>query len=516
MAADKPKVMDRNRELSFERRMSDQEALMWNIEKDPWMNPNGSALTILDRPVDFDLMVKKIRYGLSRIPRLRERPVPGLGRFAPPVWATDPDFDLMYHLRHIALPTPGSMRQLLDLITRLHEEPFDRTRPLWMFYAIEGIEGGKGALFTKQHHSVADGVGALRMAEVYTDIERDAPAPPEVDIEAIFAEAVAAEEGELLELGADMSASILDTATRTVRHNLRRQGGIISRAAGSVADVVTHPNKLGDAVGGLVGEARSAVDMAGSTVGASGSAPLFKNRSRRRHLEVLHVKLDDAKAAAKALGGSINDFFVAGAAIGALAYHAERDVDVEVLNMTFVVSTRSDKGMGGNSFTPVPLRVPGAPASAADRFAQLQELMAAKRSGVSGRGAMGAIAGLANLLPTSVTTRVAREQAGKIDIATSNLRGANFQTYMAGAKVLSLIPLGPVAGTAANLTTISNNGFMDCGLVIDPAAVADPEGLARNINEAFVALLEAGGIVSILETAPKARPARAARSRSQG
>ena len=106
------------------------------------------------------------------------------------------------------------------------------------------------------------------------------------------------------------------------------------------------------------------------------------------------------------------------------------------------------------------------------------------------------MAGVANLLPTSVTTRVARQQAGKIDIATSNLRGAPFQTYMAGAKVLSLIPLGPVAGTAANITTISNNGFMDVGLLIDPAAVAEPESLAKNIGDAFTALLEAGGIVS--------------------
>ncbi|HUR78125.1 MAG TPA: wax ester/triacylglycerol synthase domain-containing protein [Acidimicrobiales bacterium] len=493
--ADKP-TMDRNRELNFGRRMSDQEALMWNIEKDPWMNPNGSALTILDRPVDFDLMVAKIRYGLSRIPRLRERPVPGLGRLSPPVWATDPDFDLAYHMRHLALPAPGSMRQLLDLITRLHEEPFDRTRPLWMFYAIEGLVDGEGALFSKQHHSVADGIGALRMAEVYTDLERDVARPPEVDLEAIFAEAVAAEQGELLEAGADMSDSILDTATRTVRHNLRRQGGIVSRAAANVASVVTHPAKISDAVGGLVGEVRSAADTAGGGRTTNASAPLFAKRSRRRHLEVLHVSLDDAKAAAKVLGGSVNDFFVAGAAIGALAYHAERKVDVEAINLTFVVSTRSDKGMGGNSFTPVPLQVPGEPAGIVERFAQVRDLMAQRRDSVSGRGAMSAIAGFANLLPTSVTTRVARDQAGKIDVATSNLRGAPFQTYMAGAKVLSLIPLGPVAGTAANLTTISNNGSMDMGLLIDPAAVEDPAGLARNISDAYTALLEAGGIVS--------------------
>jgi WS/DGAT/MGAT family acyltransferase len=490
--------MDRNRELAFERRMSDQEALMWNIEKDPWMNPNGSALTILDKPVDFDLMVKKIRYGLSRVPRLRERPVPGLGRLSPPVWATDPDFDLDYHIRHVALPAPGSMRQLLDITMRLHEEPFDRTRPLWMFYLIEGLEGGKSALMTKQHHSVADGIGALRMAEVYTDIERDAPAPPEVDVEAIFAAAVAAEQGELLEAGADMGTNIVDTAARSIGHTLRRQGGILSRAATNAVGVVTNPSKLGDAIGNVVGEVRSALETAGGGRTVAAHAPLWTERSRRRHLEVLSVNLEDAKAAAKALGGSVNDLFVAGAAIGALAYHAERDTEVEAINLTFVVSTRTDKAMGGNSFTPVPLQVPGGEASVYDRFGQVRDLMAQRKSAVGGRSAMSSIAGVANLLPTSVTTRVARDQAAKIDLATSNLRGAPIQTYMAGAKVEAVIPLGPVAGTAGNLTTISTNGFLHMGLIVDPAAITDPDGLRRNIEDAYTSLLEAGGIVKDL------------------
>ncbi|MEO7573473.1 MAG: WS/DGAT domain-containing protein, partial [Acidimicrobiales bacterium] len=200
---------------------------------------------------------------------------------------------------------------------------------------------------------------------------------------------------------------------------------------------------------------------------------------------------------AKAMGGSVNDFFVAGAALGALAYHAERNTPVDAINMTFVVSTRTDKAMGGNSFTPVPLQIPGGGAEAtSDRFEQIRDLMAERRSGVSGRGAMSAVAGVANLLPTSVTTRFARQQAAKIDLATSNLRGAPMQTYVAGGKVLACIPLGPVAGTAANLTTISQNGSMDMGLLIDPTAVADPAGLRRNIEEAFRDLMEAGGIVS--------------------
>jgi len=490
-------TMDRQRDLAFSRRMSDQEALMWNIEKDPWMNPSGAALTILDRPVDFDLMLAKVRYGLSRVPRLRERVVPGLGRLAPPVWATDPEFDLAYHVRHLSLPAPGSMRQLLDLVTRLFEEPFDRTRPLWMFYAIEGFEGGQGALLAKQHHAVADGVGALRMAEVYTDVKRRVPRPPEVDLDRIFTDAVEAEQGELLEAGADMSGSILDTATRTVGHNLRRQRGMLTRAVGGVAGLIAEPSRIPGGVTGAVGQVRATLNTATGARTIDAGAPLWTKRSRRRHLEVLHVPLDDAKAAAKAMGGSVNDFFVTGAALGALAYHTERDTPVEALNLTFVVSTRTDKAMGGNSFTPVPLQIPGGEGrTAAERFSQVRDLMAERRGGVSGRGAMSAVAGVANLLPTSVTTRFARQQAAKIDLATSNLRGAPFPTYISGAKVLAAIPLGPVAGTAANLTTISQNGSLDMGLLIDPAAVADPPGLRRNIGEAYRELLASGGIIS--------------------
>ena len=89
----------------------------------------------------------------------------------------------------------------------------------------------------------------------------------------------------------------------------------------------------------------------------AGGSPLWKQRSRRRHLEMLRVPLEPARAASKALGGSVNDFFVTGAVMGALRYHAERDTAVDALNICFVVSTRPDKAIGGNSFTPT--RVPG-------------------------------------------------------------------------------------------------------------------------------------------------------------
>ena len=490
-------TMDRRRELAFERRMSDQEALMWNIEKDPWMNPSGALLTMLDQPADFPVLTRRIRYGLSRLPRLRERVVPGLGRLSPPVWATDRDFDLGYHLRRISLPEPGTRRQLLDLVARLYEEPYDRTRPLWMFYAVEGLEDGSGALFIKQHHSVADGIGALRMAEIYTDVERTPPPAPEVDLDRIFSDAIAAEGRELIEAGADVSDSIVDTAVRTLTHNLRRQRGVALRATRDVLGLAINPIRLPRAVIGAIGQVMSTLDATRTGGTIDGRAPLWTHRSRRRHLETLHVPLEDAKAAAKALGGSLNDLFVTGAAMGALAYHAERDTPVQALNLTFVVSTREGKAMGGNAFTPVPVQVPdGGGLSPEERFHQIRDLMAERRRAVRGHGAMSSIAGVANLLPTSVTTRFARERASKIDMATSNLRGASFPTFIAGAAVTAGIPLGPVAGTAANLTTLSQNGSLDMGLLADPAAVVDPAGLARNIGDSYRELLAAGGVVT--------------------
>ena len=127
------------RELRFEQKMSDAEALMWNIEKDPWLNPSGAMISTLDRPLDVKQFKARIRSAVAEIPRLRERVVPGFGRLSPPTWATDPEFDFAYHVRHIALPVPGTERQLLDLATRLYEDPFDRTRPLWMFVCIDGL-----------------------------------------------------------------------------------------------------------------------------------------------------------------------------------------------------------------------------------------------------------------------------------------------------------------------------------------------------------------------------------------
>ncbi len=195
------------------------------------------------------------------------------------------------------------------------------------------------------------------------------------------------------------------------------------------------------------------------------------------------------KAASKRLDVTINDLFLAAMTEGAVRYHADRGVEVDAFNTSFVLSTRHDSAVGGNSFTPVPVQVPGTPMPLAERIADIHERLHERRESMSTGGGMGALSGVANLLPTSVVTAAARAAAGKIDFATSNLRGAPFTLYVSGARVLTIVTMGPVAGTACNATALSYENGFDIGLFIDPTAIEAPGDFRDAVEAAFTDIL---------------------------
>jgi diacylglycerol O-acyltransferase len=474
-----------DREMRFERKMTDAEAMMWNIEHDPRLSSNIGSIIVTDQPLEPDVMRKRIASAVADIPRLRERVAPVLGRLSPPVWIPDREFDLGYHFRRVALPSPGSDRQLYDLCTTLLQEPFDRTRPLWLFVIIEGLEGGKGALFSKLHHTVADGEGALRLSEHYMDLEREAPVPPDVDLDAVIAQQTADDDIEL-------SEEFLPSAIRTASHTVRRLLGVARRTVGEAALAAADPARLAEGATNLTTAVSSARSQLSAGDGVPSGSKTWKNRSRHRWFDVVDVDFEQARAASKSMGGSLNDFFVTGAALGAVKYHEFVGEEVDFFKTTFVVSTRDDRSAGGNSFTPSMVKVPGGKMDPAERFAAIRDSMGSRRGEVTG-GAdlMGAVSGLANLLPTSVVTGIARSQAGAVDFATSNVRGAPFEVYVAGGKVLATYPMGPVAGTAWNITMMSYAGTLFMGVHVDPAAVADTELLIRSLRDGFADLIAA-------------------------
>ena len=510
---------ERPREQIFEERMSEFEALMWNVEKDPWLNPNGCSLIVLDGPVDLEHFRSYIARAVAEVPRLRERVTPMLGRLAPPMWRPDAEFDLSYHVRKLGLPEPGTMRQLLDMVSTLYQDPYDRTRPLWVFYLIDGLERGRSALLWKFHHAITDGIGAGRLAERWMQRAPDTgPAVP-IDLDAlsdpggegdIAARTVGAAGTAGGLAGADAAglagtavlADVADTAAalaRTGGRTLSRQIALGRRVAAELALWSIDPLRARDqAAGALRSIEYTRQQLLGEGERSEGGAPesgapLWRHRSRHRVAEVLAVRLGDAHAAAKKLGGSINDFFVTGAVAAAVAYHDRRGVPVHSLNLSFVVSTRTDRAVGGNAFTPTRLRVPGGHMAPEERFRVVSKRMAAKRAEVRGEGLLSSLSGVANLLPMSVVTGLARSQATKQDFATSNLRGARTPWYISGAQILAAYPFGPVAGTAFNLTTQSYLDSLDMGLFADPAAVNAAE-LRELLEDSYQGLLAAAGL----------------------
>lgn len=146
---------------------------------DPSTSPKGT--------MSFEDVVENTRRRLHLARSFRQRAVPVPFNIDHPWWIEDPDFDLEFHIRHLALPKPGNWQQLCTQAARLHARPLDTSRPLWEFYVIEGlddIEGvppGSVAVVSKIHHAAIDGVSGAEMTAAIHDLEPEGQPPTEDD-----------------------------------------------------------------------------------------------------------------------------------------------------------------------------------------------------------------------------------------------------------------------------------------------------------------------------------------------
>ena len=467
--------------MNLERRMSDAEALMWTVEKDPSLRASFLNITLLDRAPDFDRLRRRMQRAVHVIPRLHQRVVSPPARVAPPQWVDDPNFDIDYHLRRIAVPSPGDDRQLLNLAASLYEDAFDRARPLWMFHVVEGLSGGRAAFLAKMHHTITDGVGGLRLSMQFIDVAHDAPDPdsdPDSEQVAGGADEPGQEEG------------LLSSAAQAAGNRVRRNLGIARRTVEGLAGTVSHPTRVPAMATESLEMARSLLRQ--MAVVEPSRSPLWTGkRSLGRHFEAISLDLDGLKATAKALGGTVNDVYVTGIAGAAGAYHREHGVEVGDLRMSMPVNMRADRSAGGNAFSPARVLVPAGTEDPVERFNEVHARLATTKS-ERALGLAETLAGVLNGLPTAVVVRLARQQVETVDFATSNLRGANFDLYVAGAHVLANHPMGPTAGTAFNATVLGYKDSLDLGLNVDTAAVDDPARLGACVEEAFAELVKLG------------------------
>jgi WS/DGAT/MGAT family acyltransferase len=458
-------------EMYFDRAMSNAEGLMWRLEKDPHLSSTFGTVMLLDHAPDFDSFRRRMERTALAIPRLRQRVLPSAANLSPPTWVDDPDFDIDLHVRRIACPKPGTLRQVLDLASLVVADPFDRTRPLWQFTVVEGMRGGKAALIQKMHHTITDGERGVELSLQYLDFERDAPEPPPIDPDT-------AERAEPPQL----------TPADTIRDLLAGTMRIPIGIAKQVRDLLADPAAIPDASTAAAKTMRGILSQLSDTEAAR--SPLWARRSLQRRVEPARAPFRATKDAAKRLGGTLNTAFLTAAADAASAYHIEMGEPIESLRASMAISTRTDDS-GGNAFTLARLLVPTGEMPIAERFFAIDEATKAARQSTKDAG-LDTLAAVTTALPTSLITRLARQQANTVDFATSNVKGSPVPMFVAGAQLLEIYPIGPLAGVAFNLTLMSYLGSLDMALNIDTAAVESPELLAECLDRSFKQLIRAG------------------------
>lgn len=455
--------------LEFTDRMSDMDALMWGIEKDPLLRSTIVAVAILDQAPDRARLTERIDRATRMIPRLRQRPVQPTMGVAPPKWVFDANFDLNYHLRFLSAPGKGTMRDLLDLAAPIGMQGFDRARPLWEFFVIEGLEGGRAAMIQKVHHAVTDGVGGVEIALSMLDLERH----PTNDL------------GPMPDAPEAQNLTSIDLYSDGIAHEFRRQRGILSRIGGELVKAVREPQAT----------ATLAADVAGSMARMLAPAfepqsPIMTGRSLSARYDYIAISLPDLKSAARAAGGRLNDAFVGGVAGGLRAYHAKHGTDPAELRMAMPISIRdANAAAGGNHFVPARFSVPIQIADPVERMTTIRELVSTQRAEPA-LALTEPIAGILNRLPTSVTTQLFGSMLKGVDFTTSNVPGAPMDVFMAGALVVEQFPFGPLSGAGANITLMSGPDKVFLGINTDPAAVPDPEVFVECMQEGFDEILK--------------------------
>jgi WS/DGAT/MGAT family acyltransferase len=399
----------------------------------------------------------------------RQRPVEVPGRLSTPRWTTDPHFDVAWHLRRVNAPAPHGRDEVLGLAALAAMTGFDRTRPLWEFTLVEGLEGGGAAFIMKMHHSLTDGIGGVQLALALFDADADHRSNGPL---------LAAPPGERVRGSRLVLEALADRAVRL------RDGALeaVQLVPGALARVARHPFGTGADV---LETARSI----GRTVRPlpAGLSPVMTQRGPGRVLHTITVGFDELKLAGTRSGGTLNDSFMAAVIGGLRRYHEQHGATVEELTVTVPISIRKPGDPpGGNRITLQRLRVP---LNMADPVDRMQAIGASCRAASTERSLAftDAIAAAMNFVPTGYVGSVLKH----VDFVASDVTGFPDEIFLCGARVTDYFAFGPTTGAAMNATLFSYNGSCCIGITVDTTAVPDHGLLVTCLEQGFAEVIAA-------------------------
>jgi diacylglycerol O-acyltransferase len=432
------------------------------------------ALVIFDGPPPgHDEFRAHLEARLSRVPRYRQKlafPPLEAGR---PFWVDDPDFNLDYHVRHTALPKPGSDDQLRELAGRIFSQRLDRSKPLWETWIVHGLDGGRFALISKTHHALVDGVAGVDIATVLFDLS---PVPDEPEADDGWTPSPKPSDVELVAEG--------------VRGLVRTPFSLAGRALGALQNPGEALVRVRDAAEGL-GE----VVWAG--LNPAPDVPLNVEIGPHRRVRWVQSRLADFKEVKNGLGGTVNDAVLAVVAGALRRWLHDRGVRTEGVELRALVpvSIRSedDRGALGNRIAvmrgPLPVYVD----DPVERLRIVREAMGDLKESKQALGAE-VITGLTDFAPPTLLAQASRLNFSTrlFNLIVTNVPGPQFPLYLLGREMEEIVPIAFLPENHALAVAImSYNGKVDFGLLADYDAMPDLDAFAAHLEESLAELLAA-------------------------
>ncbi|KUI19177.1 diacylglycerol O-acyltransferase [Mycobacterium sp. GA-1285] len=464
-------------------RLSAADAAFYRLENTSTPMYVGS-LSILRKPrsgLSYETLLATVERRLPQIPRYRQKVREVTLGLARPVWVDDPDFDITYHIRRSALPSPGSDAQLHELIARLGSRPLDRSRPLWEMYLIEGLAKNRLAIYTKSHQALVNGMTALEIGHVIVD---RTPKPPE--------------------FGEDIWIPLREPSDRQLLLGalgewIMRPAEQIGAVRNAVVDVATNAGQLVD-MGRRVFERARTVAR-----GTAPSSPLNTTVSRNRRFTVAGGRLEDFRAVRARYDCDVNDVVlavVAGALRNWLMSRGEPVSSTARVRAMAPMSVYPEAeleatgpGQAISEVTPFLVDLPvgeGNPVVRLSQIAHATESASTASSLVDARTIV-TLSGFAPPTLHAMGIRVATTfSARQFNLLITNVPGAQHQMYIAGTKLLETYAVPPLlSNQVLAMGVTSYNGMVYFGINADRDAMSDVDVLPSLLRESLEELLEA-------------------------
>lgn len=430
------------------------------------------SVAVVEGSLKFETFKKTIESRIHMIPNMRKKLVHVPFGVDYPYWVDDPNFNIELHIQHVALPQPGSWKELRALASSIFSEPLDRTRPLWSYTFVEGLNNipqvpeGSVALISKVHHVAIDGVAGAGMLGILFDL---APSDKEIPPPKPFKPKALPNELTLVYKSAlsftkdpfKLPKIFADTVKATLKT------GVVSRAKRS--DLPTAPF-------------------------TAPQTPLNGIISAQRKWNAAILDFNRVKALKNIMGTTLNDVILAICAGALRRYLLDMDkLPLKPLVAMVPISVR-DKDDNTNQGNQISAMLVQLPTNIEDPIERLETIHENTMRGKTYQGAMGAktLSNIAEAVPFGIANQaaklysryhIAKFHAPAMNLTITNVPGPNQALYIQNHKLLSIMGMAPIIdGMGLIITVLSYNGLITISPTTDVNSMPDVDLFTRYIR----------------------------------